>query len=760
MSKNVRFRLLLIVIPVMFLLSCSTDRDCLTDRVDTLVGTDTDFTLSHGNVYPAVGSPHAMISWTPQTAQDRIIYKYRDDSIQGFRGTHQSSGWLGDYGSLSLMPMTGKLHVNLFERSSTFNHEQEAARPHFYRATLSDYGIQVRMTATDRCGFFQFQFPRSDDAIIIFEPSSGTCWFRIVPEEKRIVCVIPDGGGGNPKGFAAHFVIQVDTPFLSWGTFMNNSWHDLSRGGNNLAGVFIRFKTAQNQLVHVKIGTSFISDRHAALNVQREIPGWDFESARSHVNEIWNRELKRIDIRGGTQEQQEIFYTAMYHCLQFPRKAHEPDREGNPLHYSPYDGEIHKGVLYGGSGFWDTFRAQFPLLILLKPNTAGEIIRGLMNACQEGGWLPKWPSPGYRNVMTGTPADIVVADALVKGINGITPEAVYPALRKNAFREGDRGFEGRVGIRKYIRLGYVPADEVDHAVSRTLNFAYSDYAVARVARLAGRLDDYRTLISRALNYRQIYDFRTGFMRPRDSGGNWLEPFDPLEWGNGFCEGNAWHYLWSVQHDIPGLIRLLGGDNKFIDKLDRLLSQPSVVRKGSYAVAIHEMREMRKIGMGQYAHNNEPLHHVLYLYAYAGQSWKSQYWIRRVMKELYTPRPDGLCGDDDTGQLSAWYVFSALGFYPVCPGQPIYVIGSPLFGKATIHLSQGRTFIIEAPGNSEKNIYIQSVILNGKIYEKSWLKHSDIIKGGRLIFQMGPHPNFKWGSQLKNRPPSGFDQIKD
>ncbi|MCK4943473.1 MAG: GH92 family glycosyl hydrolase, partial [Candidatus Aminicenantes bacterium] len=660
MSENWRFWLFLIMIPVLLCMGCTSDPDCLADRVNTLVGTDTDYALSCGNIFPAVAPPLAMTSWTPQTGTGRIIYQFQNGSIQGFRGTHQSSVWLGDYGSLTIMPMTGKLMINPKDRASKFNHEQEVAKPYFYETVLSDYQIQVRLTATERCGFFQFRFPRSSEAYIILEPSSGKGTIRIIPEENKVTGINVDGGDGNPKNFGCYFVACFDKPFHSWGTYGNKSIRYFSRGGKgqSFGGSFVRFRTRQNESIKVKIATSFMSYRQARLNLQREIPGWDFELIKSKGKAVWNRELERLEIRGGTLEQKMTFYTALCRSLRFPRKIHEPDLAGKPYHYSPYDGEIHEGVLISDTGFWDTYRAQFPLLVLIKPETANEIVKGLLNAYREGGWLPKWPSPGYRNVMTGTPADMIIADALGKGIRQYDLTKAYQAMLKNATRVGDHGFEGRVGIQDYSWLGYVPADRVPLAASRTLEFAYNDFAVAQMARQAGRAGDFERLIKRAENYKLIYDPATGFMRSKDSRGNWIEPFDPLEWGNGFCEGNAWHYLWSIQHDIPGLIELMGGDKEFIDKLDRLLSQPSVIRPGSYEVVIHEMREMQKIGMGQYAHNNEPLHHVLYLYSYAGQPWKTQMWVRKVMTELYSPTPDGLCGDDDTGQLSAWYVFSA------------------------------------------------------------------------------------------------------
>jgi predicted alpha-1,2-mannosidase len=474
------------------------------------------------------------------------------------------------------------------------------------------------------------------------------------------------------------------------------------------------------------------------------------------TRKTWNRELKKIEVKGGTQSQLITFYSALYRTLLFPRTFHELNKKGDPIHFSPFDGRVHTGYLFTDLGLWDVYRAQFPLLVLIQPQTVIKVINGLLNIFDQGGWLPKWPSPGYRSMMIGSHSDSIIADTAGKGLNQFDLKKAFKAMQKHATQKGDDRYKGRVGIEYYQKLGFVPADRVKAAVSRTLEFAYDDYCIAQMARILGDQKTYQNYMNRALNYRLVFDPKTGFMRGKNSDGTWSRPFNPLAWGNGFVEGNAWHYLWSVQHDIEGLIDLLGGREKFIHKLDKLFNQSSNFVTGSYKFVIHEMREMKKINMGQYAHNNQPLHHVPYLYNYAGQPWKTQERVRRIMAELYGPDPAGLCGDEDTGQMSAWYVFSALGFYPVCPGQPIYVIGSPLFEKATIRLDNGKKFVVESINNSEKNLYIQTATLNGKEYNKTWLKHSDILKGGNLVFIMGPEPNKKWGSRPEDIPPSGMD----
>jgi len=733
------------------------------DYVNPLIGTCTGKKVSHGNTYPAVSVPFAMTAWTPQTEKGRWIYRYKKNSIKGFRGTHQPSVWMGDYGSVSIMPISGRLQVYPADRSSTFSHQSEIATPYYYKVKLDDDNIVTEITATKYCGFFRFRFSRSVDSVVVINPFPGRGYIEVIADKKKIRGYSLFKSTDRKKQIPGYFVGVFDKPIFSFGTFLDRKIFHRNREisfkslkEKKVVGAFFRFKTRKNETINLKMATSFIGYEQAWSNLNQEIPNWEFDTIKEQTRNTWNRELKRIKVEGGIDGQLITFYTALYRSLLFPRTMHELNNRGEPLHFSPFDGKIHGGFLYTDLGLWDVYRAQFPLLVLIQPRTVIEIIKGLLNVFEEGGWLPKWPSPGYRSMMIGSHTDSIIADAFGKDITQFDLKKAFKAMKKHATRKGDREYMGRVGIEYYQKLGYVPADRVTAATSRTLEFAYGDFCIAQITRALGDQKAYQKFRNRALNYRLVFDPDIGFMRGKNSDGSWSNPFNPLAWGNEFVEGNAWHYLWSVQHDVKGLIELLGGRENFIQKLDALFNQSSDFVKGSYEFVIHEMREMKKINMGQYAHNNEPLHHVPYLYNYAGQPWKTQKWVRRIMAELYGSGPSGLCGDEDTGQMSAWYVFSALGFYPVCPGQSIYVIGSPLFEKATLHLANGCDFVIEAKSNSDKNIYIQSATLNGKKYKKTWLKHADILKGGNLIFVMGPEPNYEWGSQPENVPPSGMD----
>ncbi|HEY1207695.1 MAG: GH92 family glycosyl hydrolase [Bryobacteraceae bacterium] len=697
----------------------------LADLPDPLVGTDSSFELSHGNTYPAVFVPFGMIGWTAQTGEGGWPYQYSKNTIQGFLATHRPSAWMSDYGPFSFMPVTGELKVLPQERAARFSHQDEDARAYRYRVLLED-GIRVEMAPARRGGMLRFTFPRAENAFIVLDPGEGG-WVEIHPENNMIMGANSSIRGHFPPNFLQYFVAVFDRNFSRFGLSNGRAWEG--------------FSTVPGESVSVRVGVSLLGLEQA----ERNLPAGDFAQVEARARAEWERELGRIEIQGGTEGQRRTFYTALYHALQFPRELHETDASGATQHYSPYDGRVHAGTMYADTGFWDTFRAEFPLLTLIEPRRTGEIIRSLLNAFDEGGWIPKWPNPGYSNVMIGTHGDSVIADAFVKGIRDYDVEKAYAALRKDATQPGTGRYQARAGIEDYIRLGYVPADKVPESASCTLEYAYDDFCVAQVARGLGKMDDYRTFLRRSQNYRNLFEPSTGFMRGRTSGGAWVEPFDPLAWGGVYTEGNAWQWLWSVQHDVPGLIGLLGGREAFLQKLDTPFSMTSDYKVGGYGKVIHEMTEAQMAGTGQYAHINEPVHHVIYLYDYAGQPWKAQRWAREIMDRFYRPRPDGWLGDEDTGQMSAWYIFSALGLYPVSPGEPIYALGSPLFDRATVHLENGRDFTVEAERSSPGDFYVQSVTWNGAALDRPWLGHSEILTGGVLRFRLGPESNKRWAT---------------
>lgn len=725
--------------------------------INPLVGTASSPQFSHGNTYPAIAMPMGMTAWTPQTGEWGWIYTHDATEIQGLRATHQPSPWMGDYGQFTLMPMVGKLLTEDSERAADFDHSEEIAHPYYYQVKLKEYDILAEVTPDVRAAMLRFTFPEADSAFIVLDASAGMGEVELIPEKQMIRGLTRVNSGGVPDGFACYFVAQFDHVFEQYGTWGDTeiSVNTTAKEGDNV-GAFIQFATKEGTVVSVKIGTSFISLEQAQQNLDREIGVKNFAQVRATAEDAWNDKLSAIQIEGATPDQEVTFYTAFYRTLIYPRMFHELDKENKPIHYSPYDGQVHPGVMYVDNGFWDTFRAEFPLLSVLFPNTHTEIVRGLIHSYKEGDWFPKWTSPGYRNVMIGTHTASVIADAYAKGMQNFDVETAYEGMVKDALAMPMSGGRGRTGNEFYTEIGYVPDDKVHEATARTLEFAYGDFCVGQLAKALGKKEEATYFFKSAQNFRNVFDPEVGFMRGRHADGTWRPDFSPIEWGGPFTEGSSWHYSWSVMHDPKSLISLMGGEEAFTAKIDELFEMGPDFEVGSYGREIHEMSEMVAGGMGQYAHGNQPVHHLIYLYNYARQPWKTQKWTREVMDKLYGPGPDGLCGDEDNGQMSAWYIFSALGFYPVSPGVPQYVIGSPLFPKATINVSSGRTFVIEAKNNSKDNRYIQSAQLNGKAYNQNWISHKAIVEGGTLLLVMGPEPNPDWGSAPESVPYSQSD----
>ena len=732
----------------------------LADLPDPLVGTDSKYELSHGNTYPAAFTPFAAANWTAQTTEGGWTYQYFKDSIRGFRLTHRPSAWTVDWGSFSLMPVTGELKVLPDQRASKFRHQNEDARAYRYSVLLDDYKVRAEMAPSAHGGILRFSFPRTDQAYVVIDGNSGGSSVEIHPESNTITGTNSNTAKGTASNFAVYYVAAFDRSFKSYGTWDANGAKDTARKRSGPhVGAYAAFSTQEGEKITVRIGTSLISLEQAGRNLKSEIPDADFEKAASRARAEWDRELAKIEIHGGSEAERRTFYTALYHSLQFPRLLHETDANGATVHYSPYDGKLHAGAMFSDVGFWDVFRAQFPLLTVTRPGKDAEIIRAMVNIYNEAGWIPTWPDPVETNVMIGTHADSAIADAYMKGIRDYDAGKAYAAIRKDATLPGTGIFAARRGIEDYLRLGYVPADKVKESAASTLEYAYDDFCVAQMARALGKPDDYRLFTEHARNYRNLFDRSTGFMRGRNSDGKWAEPFDPLAWGGAFTEGNAWQWLWSVQHDVPGLMELLGGKDAFIKKLDTLFATTNDFHVGGYKEVIHEMTEAKLGNMGQYAHINEPVHHVIYLYDYAGQPWKAQKWVHEVMNRLYKPGPAGWLGDEDNGQMSAWYIFSAMGFYPVNPGQPIYALGSPLFDRVTIHLENGKSFTVEAEKKSPSDIYVQSVALNGGALDRPWLTHAEITNGGILHFRLGSQPNEKWGTSGIPTPDQTFASAK-
>ena len=729
--------------------------------VNPLMGTDSKPSLSNGNTYPVIGVPWGMNFWTPQTGTmgNGWQYQYSADKIRGFKQTHQPSPWMNDYGQFSIMPVTGRLKFRQDDRASWFSHKAEIAKPYYYNVYLADADVTTEITTTERAAQFRFTFPKSDSSFLVIDAFDKGSYVKVIPAERKIIGYSTRYSRGPLPNFRNYFIITVDKDFSFSAAWRDSTLlKDSLETSANHAGAIVGFKTRKGERVNMKVASSFISFEQAELNLLREVGRESFETTQAKAKKTWNETLGRVLVEGGTEEQVKTFYSCLYRTVQFPQRLYEIDAKGSLVHYSPYNGKIEAGYMFGGTGFWDTFRALYPFLNLVYPEINKEMQEGLINDYKEGGWLPEWSSPGYANIMIGNNSASVVADAYLKGLRGYDIQTLYKALLHGANNEGPMTAVGRAGVKYYNELGYVPYDvKINENAARTLEYAYDDFAIYQLAKALKRpIEEIQLYRQRSLNYRHLFDPETKLMRGKNADGSFQSPFNPFKWGDAFTEGNSWHYTWSVFHDIAGLKKLMGGDRMFLAMLDSVFNLPPVFDESYYRGVIHEIREMQIMNMGQYAHGNQPIQHMIYLYNYAGQPWKTQYWAREVMNRLYKPTPDGYCGDEDNGQTSAWYVFSAMGFYPVCPGTDQYVLGSPLFKKITVSLPKGQKLVISAPNNQISTPYVQAVRWNGKVHEKNWISHFDITKGGTLQFTMSEKINSKRGTSASAFPYSLSD----
>lgn len=714
------------------------------DFVNPLMGTMSKFEMSNGNTYPAIGMPWGMNLWTPHTNNmgDGWAYQYTADKIKGFKQTHQPSPWMNDYGYFSIMPTVNKMAFKESERESWFSHKAEVAQPHYYKVYLADHDVTTEITPTERAARFRFTFPKTDSAFVVIDAIDKGSYIKIIPQENKIIGYTTRNSGGVPKNFKNYFVIQFDRPFDYINGWDNGNFVKAQEITSEHAGAVVGFKNMQRgAVVNAKVASSFISHAQAELNLQQEIGNKSFETVRSEGKKIWNDVLGKVKVSGGSESQVRTFYSSLYRMVFFPLRMYEKNSLGQIVHYSPQNGAIEKGYMFAGTGFWDTFRALYPFLHFVYPSIAKEMQEGLINNFKEGGWLPEWSSPGYRGIMIGNNSASVVSDAYLKGLRGYDTEKLWEALVHGANNEGPHA-TGRRGVEHYNKLGYVPNDvNVNENVARTLEYAYDDYAIYAFGKAIGKPAAETAIYKqRAMNYKNLFYPKHLLMAPKDSKGNFAGYFNPYSWGGDFTEGNSWHYSWSVFQDIEGLKNLMGGDKKFINMLDSVFIMPPDFTGSRYGGIIHEMREMQVMNMGQYAHGNQPIQHMTYLYNYTSEPWKSQYWVREVLDRMYHYGPDGYCGDEDNGQTSAWYVFSALGFYPVTPASTQYVTAGPLFKKAEITFENGKKLTINAPANSAANRYVQAMTFNGKPVTKNYLEHFDLQKGGVINFSMSATPN--------------------
>ena len=724
----------------------------LVQYVNTLQGTNSTYELSWGNTYPTTAVPYPMNSWSPQTGKngDGWKYQYSATTIRGFQPTHQCSPWVGDYGVFSLMPVP-ELVVDESKRATPFSHDKEIAKPHYYKVTLEN-GITTEFSPTTRSAHFRFSFPAKGDAFLVLDGYTKTSQVQIDVANNRITGYVHNGAF-SPKTHKNYFIIQFDKPFVSYGTWENRKntiqKNNLSREGEGI-GAYVQF--AKGSKVQAKVSTSYISPEQAEVTMTRELGKHSsVEVTKQAAADVWNQLLNRVLVEGGTEEDMKTFYSCMFRANLFSHKFYEEKEDGSPYYYSPYDEKIHDGYMFTDNGFWDTFRSQFPLTNILHPTMQGQYMQALLDAQEQCGWLPSWSFPSETGGMVGNHSISLLTDAWVKGIRTFDPEKALKAYAHEAMNKGPwGGANGRVRWKDYYQLGYIPYPESMGSTAQTLEYCYDDFCAYQLAKMTGNKFYEEVFARQIYNYKNVYDPSVGFMRGRKLDGSWAD-FDAFEWGGPYCEGNAWHYNWSVFHDVQGLIDLTGGDERFVAKIDSVFALPGIVKYGTYGTKIHEMLEMELAKMGQYAQGNQPIQHMIYLYSYAGQPWKTQYWIRQVMDRLYNSSENGYPGDEDQGGMSSWYVLSALGIYSVCPGTDEYVLGSPKFRKATITMEDGKKFVIEAKGNSKDNVYIQNATLNGKRHTRNYIHYSDIVNGGVLELQMGNQPEKTRGTAKEDRP---------
>lgn len=726
------------------------------DYVNTLMGTDSKYELSNGNTYPAVALPWGMNFWTPQTGDigNGWGYVYAADKIQGFKQTHQPSPWINDYGQFSIMPVVGELKIDQRERASWFSHKAETAKPYYYRTYLADYDTSCEITPTERSAAFRVTFPQSEKSHIVVDCFDRGSYVKIIPEENKVVGYSTRNSGGVPENFKNYFVMVFDKPF-DVAQVWNNSKvvANVMELNADHVGAALSFKTKKGEQVGIKVSSSFISPEQAEINL-KEVADKSFDDIKIAGRKRWNDVLGVFEVSKENIDNVRTFYSCLYRCVLFPRLFVEFDQNGNAKHYSPFNGEVVDGYMTTDMGYWDTFRALLPLVNLVYPDMADKIQEGLLNSYKESGFFPEWASPGHRDCMIGNNSASVVADYYIKGGEKVDPNELYAGLLSGANSSHPTiKATGRLGWKEYNELGYVPADKYNESGARTLEYAYNDWCIWQMGKKLGRpAEELEIYKQRAQNYKNIYHSGYKLMHGKDENGKWEENFDPLRWGGTFTEGNSWQYTWSVFHDLQGLFELMGGEKEASMMLDSLFSMPPVFAEDSYGgLVIHEIREMQIMNFGNYAHGNQPIQHGPYIYSYLRQPWKTQYWVREIMKRLYSATPDGYCGDEDNGQTSAWYVMSSLGFYSVNPVSGQYIIGSPLFKKAQIKLQNGNTISIKADNNSSDNYYVRSMKLNGKSYNKNYVTYEEMVNGATISYVMGAEPNQNRGIADDDKP---------
>ena len=710
------------------------------DYVNPLSGTASTYELSTGNTYPAIALPWGMNFWTPQTGRDGNgwTYTYSATKIRGLKQTHQPSPWINDYGAFSLMPVTTGPIYDEEGRQSWFSHKAETVKPYYYKVYLAEHDVVAELAPTERAAAFRLTYPQKDTSYLVVDAYRGG-EVEIDKARNIIRGWSSSNHGGVTENFRNWFIVVSDTPF------------EVETVDGQYA--MVGFKTSKGQQVNLQVASSFISPEQAGLNL-KELGGRSIDEVAEAGRARWNEVLGRIKVEDPDIDNLRTFYSCLYRSVLFPRDLSEINAEGKRVHYSPFNGQVCDGYLFGDTGFWDTFRCLFPLLDLVYPDQEVKMQEGLVNTWKESGFLPEWASPGHRNCMVGNNSASVVAGAYIKGLRGYDAEELWKAVTHGAHAvHPSVKSTGRLGWEYYDSLGYVPCNVgINENAARTLEYAYDDWCIYTFGKALGKSDEELAPYAKAaMNYRNLYDPEYKLMVGKNMDGTFERPFSPLKWGGNFTEGNSLHYTWSVFHDPQGLIDLMGGDNEYVSMLDSIFTIPPLFDDSYYGRPIHEIREMQVMNMGNYAHGNQPIQHMLYMYDWAGQPWKAQQHVREVMDKFYNSNFDGYCGDEDNGQTSAWYVFSALGFYPVCPASDEYAIGTPLFKKMKVSLPGGKVISLEAPENSKDNFYIGGIKLNGKNWTRNYFKHSDLTNGAKIVYSMSAEPVTTRGTATEDKP---------
>jgi predicted alpha-1,2-mannosidase len=703
----------------------------LSEWVSTLQGTDSHPAFSTGNTLPLTTRPHGMVGWIPQTDPGRWPFDLRSPTIQGLRATHQPSPWNGDYGNLLVLVGSGvRPPLSETDGESPYLRAETIAQPHYFRTRLIRHEVIAEVAPSERGASLRLTYEASANAWLVFRPAAGGI-LKFDRDQRTLTAISTALGRGVPEFDGCFYAAFIGAPILDHGVFDAPVAPPAESG--TAQGLWLKLALPADGAVTIKVATSFIDADQALLNLRRELGDRTFEHTLDDAHADWNRRLGVITIDGANEDQRRTFYGCLYRALLYPRIWHEYDIKNRLVHRSPFNRAISRGPLYTDCGFWDVHRTLTPLLTLIAPQVLNEMIQGWIHAFKEGGWLPSWSSPGYVPCMVGSHAGVVITDAYRKGLSDFDVITAYAAVRHDATTDPASFAVGRVGLTWYDELGWIPADRMDHAVARTCDYALADFAAAQFAAALGHREDAGRFSRRETNYRHLYDPAVGFLRGRNANGAWREPFSEFAWSSDYIEGGAWQYLWAAPHDAAGLSTLLGGDDAMVAKLDRMLSLPPRYEIGRYDRTIHEMTEMAVAPFGQYAHSNEPVHHALHLYTAAGRPDRAQYWVRRVLNELYSPH--GFPGDEDNGAMGSWYVLNALGLFPLTPGHPAWVLGAPLFPRAVVQLDEGKTLEVRSENYDAASCHVSEVRLNGRLLEALDIPHAALVDGGELVFTM-------------------------